>query len=707
VGRAVLSVLVPHSALRAPRSLLLAALFLIAAPLLAAAPAAPAPAAPAAPAPADWLTNRGNPQRTGSADDKPGPASPKVLWLYKAPEQYIASPVAWGPSLYVSALGPFGMGVFHSLALDPQAKDRAGWSKMAPFLKRPVVSAPAVVDGLLVFGDGMHQTDSATLYCMTADKGLPIWQLPLPGKLIHLEGSPTVDKGRVFIGGGDAGVLGVDLKRTVLGGKEMDLAAARDVVEKTWAALVAKYEKDKEADPTFAIPPSEDALPKPAPKLLWQKGQSVWHVDAPVAVVQDRVLVCSAYIDEEKVGKRLIACLNAADGATMWEAPLKVNPWAGPTVADGIVLVGCSSIRFDKQLIEGAKGEVVALDLASGQVKWRKAVPGGVLSPVAVKGDLAVFTATDGKVRGWNVATGQEKWVYAAANPFFAGPALSGGFAYVADLKANVAALALSDGKAQWALDVPNDPACLMPGQVFGSPLLNNGHIYISTCNLEANLAAQPNYVVCLGDKSESVVEAHGPSITVDKDRKTVTVPCKVALRKLPTLTQIYPLEVVACYPAPQGQKAHETVVTFDVKPSEVAKALESFGLKPGKPAVGEEGTPSGPEVRIYLELPGVGDKPRLLPLEKTMVDKRTGKLVARLKWYFTGSVMRQPDPNKPLKVYGADLGGTLIALFPVTDETVIQTNLTMKDSTLLRMETNSNVVPPEGTPLKLIIAVE
>ena len=60
-------------------------------------------------------------------------------------------------------------------------------------------------------------------------------------------------------------------------------------------------------------------------------------------------------------------------------------------------------------------------------------------------------------------------------------------------------------------------------------------------------------------------------------------------MRKLPTLTQIYPLEVVACYPAPQGQKAHETVVTFEVKPSEVAKALESFGLKPGKPAVGEE----------------------------------------------------------------------------------------------------------------------
>ena len=68
---------------------------------------------------------------------------------------------------------------------------------------------------------------------------------------------------------------------------------------------------------------------------------------------------------------------------------------------------------------------------------------------------------------------------------------------------------------------------------------------------------------------------------------------------------------------------------------------------------------------------------------------------------------MRQPDPDKPAKVYGADLTGTLITIFPVTDETVFQTNLTMKEESLLKLETNKNVLPAEGTPVKLRIELK
>src|SRR5207237_7296752 len=103
------------------------------------------------------------------------------------------------------------------------------------------------------------------LYCLRADTGRPVWQLPVLGKLVHLEGAPTIDKGRVFIGGGDAGVLCVDLKRVTLDGREQDVNDVRPVIEKRWAEMAAKFEADKKKDPTFAIPPSEDALPKPEP----------------------------------------------------------------------------------------------------------------------------------------------------------------------------------------------------------------------------------------------------------------------------------------------------------------------------------------------------------------------------------------------------------------------------------------------------------
>jgi len=77
-----------------------------------------------------------------------------------------------------------------------------------------------------------------------------------------------------------------------------------------------------------------------------------------------------------------------------------------------------------------------------------------------------------------------------------------------------------------------------------------------------------------------------------------------------------------------------------------------------------------------------------------------------KVKWRFTGSVQTQPDPAKDEKVYGADLTGTLLSIFPVTNETVFQTSLTMKEEKYLKLETDKKLLPPEGTPVKLVIEV-
>jgi hypothetical protein len=195
-------------------------------------------------------------------------------------------------------------------------------------------------------------------------------------------------------------------------------------------------------------------------------------------------------------------------------------------------------------------------------------------------------------------------------------------------------------------------------------------------------------------------------TIQVDKDKKTVTIGCKIAVRKLPNLSEIYPIEVIASLPAPKGQKAHETVVSFDAKPSDIHKAVESLGLKPGKPAKGEGAVPTGPEVKIFLDLPGAGGLTKRLPIEKALVDRKTAKTMPPLKWHFTGSISKQPDPNKPDLVFGADTTGTLIAVFPVTDETVFQSSLTMKDEPLIKLETNTKVLPEIGTDVQLVIQV-
>jgi hypothetical protein len=196
---------------------------------------------------------------------------------------------------------------------------------------------------------------------------------------------------------------------------------------------------------------------------------------------------------------------------------------------------------------------------------------------------------------------------------------------------------------------------------------------------------------------------ADPPGLKTDPAKKALIIDARVAPRKLPQHDKVYPIEVVACWPDPKGKKAHETVVTIDVRPSDVHKALESLGLKPGKPARGETGEAAGPEVKVSLEVPDGGGT-RKLSIHRFLIDPKTKQPFPRdVTFRFTGSAMSRPDPTKP-EVYGADVSGTLIAIYPVTDETVIQTNLTMKDEKHLKLDVDPTVLPKEGTPVKLII---
>ncbi len=457
---------------------------------------------------ADWPTHRGNPARTGNIDGQPGPQSPKVLWVYRSQEHFIASPVIGSKELFVSGLGAFNTASLHALALDKTAGKQELWSEGTPYLKLPVVSAPAIADGKIVFGDGMHQTDGAVLHCLRADKGSMLWQLPLPGHLVHLESAPTISDGKVYVGGGNAGVVCVDLNRVTLDGKEMELREVETILDKKWKELQEKYEADKKKDPDFAVPPSKDMLPKPAPKLLWQQGKDNWHVDAPVAVVKgslsvgaDTVLAASAYLDDEKVGERALFFVHAKTGHVDHTVPLTFNPWAGVTItANNYIVIPTSSIRFDPQKLTEGRGEVRGINFG-GIEHWRLPVPGGVVSPVATVGTFIVFTATDGKVRAYDIGNGAvQKWTYDAKAPFFAGPAIAGGMVYVADLKGVVHALSLTDGRKLWTLDLASDPI-KAPGMVYGSPVVHGGRLYVATCNLEGANARKPTAVVCVGEK--------------------------------------------------------------------------------------------------------------------------------------------------------------------------------------------------------------
>jgi outer membrane protein assembly factor BamB len=447
-----------------------------------------------------WATYRGNPQRTGNTDGKAGPASPKVLWVLKSKDNYLASPVPAEDRLLVSGLGAFNVGNFSCLSADPKAGQRLLWNKTTPYLRQPTVSSPAIDRGRLVFGDGMHQTDGGSLHCLSLDKGLPLWQLPVPGQLVHLEGAPVIADGRVYIGGGSAGVLCVDLERVTLDGKDMDLPAIQKLLAKRWQELLAKYEVDRKKDPCFAVPPSEDMLPRASPRRLWQQGQEKWHVDAPVNLVDGLVLAGSAFLDKERVGDRALFALDARTGAIRWRAPLKLNPWGGAAVEKKQAVVTGSSIGYDPQRLGKVKGGVTAIDLADGKEKWHKEVPGGIVSCAALADGLVFAAATDGKVRAFDLASGERRWIYDAKVPFFAPVAVGKGVVYAADLKGGIHAIDAATGQKRWTLDLATHKEIQAPGMIYGGPVLHGGRLFVATNNLEGPNARKDTVVVCIGE---------------------------------------------------------------------------------------------------------------------------------------------------------------------------------------------------------------
>jgi hypothetical protein len=87
------------------------------------------------------------------------------------------------------------------------------------------------------------------------------------------------------------------------------------------------------------------------------------------------------------------------------------------------------------------------------------------------------------------------------------------------------------------------------------------------------------------------------------------------------------------------------------------------------------------------------------------LIDPKSKKQAPKMTFRFTGSAMVAPDPTKPDdKKYGADLTGSLVCLFPVTDEVVLQTDWTMKEEKYLKLDVNPEALPKEGGAIRLVI---
>lgn len=139
---------------------------------------------------------------------------------------------------------------------------------------------------------------------------------------------------------------------------------------------------------------------------------------------------------------------------TRWVTPVGGHVLqATPAIAAGTVYVTATDQA------DGQTGGVVALDLATGAIRWRTATPLQVRGGVAVTGTTVATAQLDGTVLGLDAATGAIRWrtelgagLIPGAAAIFAPPATDGGDFLIGNQN-RLAALTAAEGGMAWAVN--------------------------------------------------------------------------------------------------------------------------------------------------------------------------------------------------------------------------------------------------------------
>jgi outer membrane protein assembly factor BamB len=136
---------------------------------------------------------------------------------------------------------------------------------------------------------------------------------------------------------------------------------------------------------------------------------------------------------------------------------------SSPTHDDGVVYVG------------SADGDLYAVDLETGQERWRFAAAERVRSSPTVAGATVYFGSWDGHVYAVSTATGDEVWRFDTQGPVQGTPAVGDGRVIVGSRSSRVFGLNAESGAVEWTL-VHEDGSW-----VESSPVLADGVVYIGS----------------------------------------------------------------------------------------------------------------------------------------------------------------------------------------------------------------------------------
>jgi len=324
---------------------------------------------------ADWPMWRGGPSRRGAVlGEAEEPAHGNVVWKFSKDgiKSYYSSPTVVGNRVYATSAKPGLYAMAGAIVcLDAQTGELVWEFKDEGY--RATFSSPAVSGRYLTVGEGLHTTADARVYCLDVEqsarrrRGVKLWSYRTAS---HVESSPCIADGKVFIGAGDDGLYCFDLAGDGDGGARM-----------LWHVEGDLY-PDCETSPVY------------------HEGRLYFGLG---------------------IGGHAVVCLDAETGELLWRIETPCPVFSSPTVAGGKLFVGMGHGDFvntaekvrelrraalvrqgtspeeaDEAVAHIQKGgEVWCIDLETHERDWRFPTERTVLGTVAEADGKLFFGSRD------------------------------------------------------------------------------------------------------------------------------------------------------------------------------------------------------------------------------------------------------------------------------------------------------------------------
>jgi outer membrane protein assembly factor BamB len=179
-------------------------------------------------------------------------------------------------------------------------------------------------------------------------------------------------------------------------------------------------------------------------------------------------------------GAGRVEALAAATGARAWTFESHRGLAAGPAL--GRFAHGTLYEAFLNRLPSHAKqpddGEVIALAVGTGQVRWRAHVGASETSPL-LAGRRLFVGGWDGRVYALDAFTGRRLWTFATDGAIKGGLAASNGAVFAGSYDGHVYALDAASGRLLWRASA--QPRLFGGGRFYSTPAVAYGRVYVGS----------------------------------------------------------------------------------------------------------------------------------------------------------------------------------------------------------------------------------